>query len=604
MTKTKRTITVIALFAATLLCALFATFAAAPAKTFAEEPVAQEEYVNLCDIVNQFKFTNPNTPKYLQASINEDGDTVTIKCIQGYDIGTNYIYRFFVYLERDVEYKFSFKIKTDKMSESSNWKVVSRFIQNGKPATSGERSTTGSILTDWEEVSYTFIPTETAMNGEYGFDLCFFGLNEDEIIMIKDIKVEYPLSAVKNRGENLWNETFRLGSPDYRDKLDLDDTQTDEKYGKVYKYSLKTTVEETPVTAQNVMLRSDVAFVENVTYHVSYMYKTEKAKEDSFASATNIVRFLGKGAKFVNAKDDLRYSGARGIINGDGQWRMFNYVFTYDNMPDPTENNKAQTETTFDIYLVGMNPGDTVYIADLYISAVCDTCAKDVVYDWAKDYSSCTAKDWCTACHKVYGSETTTNISVTDTATCTEDGEKTYTATFTNTEFKTGTAVIKSVAGHKYGDATYTWSEDNTKCTAVRTCTVEGCNGKEEEPVDAVASEDTATCTEAGKITYTATFTNSVFEKQTKPVDTPAKGHDYKDGKCTRCEAADPEYKAPDAGTDNNGSDNTGSDNTGKTDDEGKSGCGSSISAITFLPALVLALLAAIVIAKNARKKD
>ena len=120
-----------------------------------------------------------------------------------------------------------------------------------------------------------------------------------------------------------------------------------------------------------------------------------------------------------------------------------------------------------------------------------------------------------------------------DGATCTEAGKITYTATaafngkdYTNTKEK----AIKAI-GHKYGEPTWNWTKgENNTYTATATFTCAN-DEKHVETVNAKVTEksDGATCTEAGKITYTATVT---FEgkdyKDTKTEEVAALGHDYK----------------------------------------------------------------------------
>ena len=125
-------------------------------------------------------------------------------------------------------------------------------------------------------------------------------------------------------------------------------------------------------------------------------------------------------------------------------------------------------------------------------------------------------------------------------ATCTEKGKDVYTATATVTdadgkEIGTLTADPKEVdlpaLGHKYGEPTWNWTKgENNTYTATATFTCAN-DEKHVETVDAKVTEksDGATCTEAGKITYTATVT---FEgkdyKGTKTEEVAALGHDYK----------------------------------------------------------------------------
>lgn len=125
-------------------------------------------------------------------------------------------------------------------------------------------------------------------------------------------------------------------------------------------------------------------------------------------------------------------------------------------------------------------------------------------------------------------------------ATCTEAGKDVYTATATVTdadgkEIGTLTADPKEVdlpaLGHKYGEPTWNWTKgENNTYTATATFTCAN-DEKHVETVDAKVTEksDGATCTEAGKITYTAAVT---FEgkdyKDTKTEEVAALGHDYK----------------------------------------------------------------------------
>ena len=80
---------------------------------------------------------------------------------------------------------------------------------------------------------------------------------------------------------------------------------------------------------------------------------------------------------------------------------------------------------------------------------------------------------------------------------------------------------------HKWGQPSYTWSQDNKTVTATRKCTVNGCTRVETETVNTTSKVTTAaTCTKKGKTTYTGSFKNSAFAAQTKVVENvPAAGH-------------------------------------------------------------------------------
>ena len=125
-------------------------------------------------------------------------------------------------------------------------------------------------------------------------------------------------------------------------------------------------------------------------------------------------------------------------------------------------------------------------------------------------------------------------------ATCTEKGKDVYTATATvkdaegKTEIGTLTDTYEvelAALEHKYGAPVWNWTKgENNTYTATATFTCAN-DEKHVETVDAKVTEksDGATCTEAGKITYTATVT---FEgkdyKDTKTEEVAALGHDYK----------------------------------------------------------------------------
>ncbi len=157
-------------------------------------------------------------------------------------------------------------------------------------------------------------------------------------------------------------------------------------------------------------------------------------------------------------------------------------------------------------------------------------------WNWSKgDDGSYTAiaTFTCDRCKDVQKVVATVGDPVETKATCTKAGKITYTATaafngkdYTNTREE----AIKAI-GHKYGEPTWNWTKgENNTYTATATFTCAN-DEKHVETVDAKVTEksDGATCTEAGKITYTATVT---FEgkdyKGTKTEEVAALGHDYK----------------------------------------------------------------------------
>lgn len=153
----------------------------------------------------------------------------------------------------------------------------------------------------------------------------------------------------------------------------------------------------------------------------------------------------------------------------------------------------------------------------------------EVTYEWNADYTICTATRVCSkdithveAENGVIASE------ITKQANCAEQGETTYTATFTNTAFATQTETAVNVAtndNHDYGTPIYEWNADYTQCTATRVC-IRNSEHKETENAT-VASETTGDCGTGITHTYTATFTNTVFERQVKTVTDTSAEHTY-----------------------------------------------------------------------------
>ena len=192
----------------------------------------------------------------------------------------------------------------------------------------------------------------------------------------------------------------------------------------------------------------------------------------------------------------------------------------------------------------------------------CDQC-QDPVYTW-------TPTDSCYTCKAVreckdpengkkhYREETAkVEAKTTKQATCEEEGEIVYTATFENkTEtdkkddakaedtkkadakaaesglFKTQTRAVKiNALGHKYGEVTYTWNQTDNgyTCTASRVCENDSSHGETETVEASMEVTKAPTCEEEGEEVYTAVFTNEAFETQTQTVKTGALGHRFGD---------------------------------------------------------------------------
>ena len=122
--------------------------------------------------------------------------------------------------------------------------------------------------------------------------------------------------------------------------------------------------------------------------------------------------------------------------------------------------------------------------------------------------------------------------------TCTEKGVKTFTCSCGETK----TEEIPAL-GHDWNEPTYTWAEDNSACTAQRSCKRDATHSESETVKPAETVTKKATCTEKGEKSLKATFTNEAFAEQSKTAEIPALGHDFAHGRCTRCDEKDPNFQ-------------------------------------------------------------
>ena len=125
--------------------------------------------------------------------------------------------------------------------------------------------------------------------------------------------------------------------------------------------------------------------------------------------------------------------------------------------------------------------------------------------------------------------------------TCTEAGFTTHTCTCGDSYVDTPVPAL----GHSFGE----WAVTKTAtCTGKgeETSTCSRCGEKQTRETDALGHDYKAvvtapTCTEAGYTTYTCARCSDSY----KGNEVEALGHEYKDGVCTRCGAADPDYVPP-----------------------------------------------------------
>mgnify|MGYP001175049674 CR=1 FL=1 len=110
--------------------------------------------------------------------------------------------------------------------------------------------------------------------------------------------------------------------------------------------------------------------------------------------------------------------------------------------------------------------------------------------------------------------------------------------------------------GHDWGEPSYVWN--GTSCTAEQVCSRDSSHKETETVTAAVTVTQSQSCLLDELSTYTASFQNAAFAKQTKEnvVTANKLGHDFKNGtwqsdgdhhwkKCFRCNVTNEENKAP-----------------------------------------------------------
>lgn len=184
---------------------------------------------------------------------------------------------------------------------------------------------------------------------------------------------------------------------------------------------------------------------------------------------------------------------------------------------EESNNNTGRTDVTIDGKLVwsggkmlthSYTDGES---EDNYVDQ------EDYVWEQREDGWYCTGHAKCGYCG--WPIEETVKATSVDKATCTEKGERAYTATFTHKCFEpqTKTEVLDPL-GHDWGEPEYSWAkqDDGWYCTAKRVCKRDASHVEEETVKASYQVTTPATTTKEGEGTYTATFENEAFETQTR----------------------------------------------------------------------------------------
>ena len=163
------------------------------------------------------------------------------------------------------------------------------------------------------------------------------------------------------------------------------------------------------------------------------------------------------------------------------------------------------------------------------------------VWKWTDDFTASATFTCGNDTSHVEKVDATVTSEVTE-GSCEVGGTRTYTAkvTFEGKEYTDTKTETIAATGHAYGAPVWKWNDDFT-ASATFTC---GNDASHVETVNAAVTNEVttaATCKADGVRTYTAKVTFEGKEyADTKTEVIPALGHDYKDGKCSRCGAEEP----------------------------------------------------------------
>ena len=163
------------------------------------------------------------------------------------------------------------------------------------------------------------------------------------------------------------------------------------------------------------------------------------------------------------------------------------------------------------------------------------------VWKWNDDFTASATFTCANDTSHVEKVDATVTSEVTE-GSCEVGGTRTYTAkvTFEGKEYTDTKTEVIPATGHAYGAPVWKWNDDFT-ASATFTC---GNDTSHVKTVNATVTNEVtteATCESTGVRTYTAkvTFDGKDYT-DTKTEVIPALGHDYKDGKCSRCGAEEP----------------------------------------------------------------
>ncbi len=312
---------------------------------------------------------------------------------------------------------------------------------------------------------------------------------------------------------------------------------------------------------------NDTTHVKNVTAEVTSAVTTPAACETT-GVRTYTAKVTFEGKEYTDTKTEV--IPATGHAYGEPVWKWTDgfeatATFTCANNAAHVKNVTATVTNAVTTEATCESTGTRTYTAKVTFDGKDYTDTKtetlpatshaygEPVWKWNDDFTaSATFTCGNDTSHVKTVNATVTN-EVTTEATCETDGVRTYTAkvTFEGEEYTDTKTEVIPATGHAYGEPVWKWNDDFT-ASATFTC---GNDTSHVETVNAAVTNEVtteATCKADGVRTYTAkvTFEGKEYtgDEVCKVCQTvvkqgeviPALGHDYKDGKCSRCGAEEP----------------------------------------------------------------
>lgn len=287
------------------------------------------------------------------------------------------------------------------------------------------------------------------------------------------------------------------------------------QHGKQYFYENQTTEQEAGLGRYTSAAFTNTAFtvktkdvvIPATGFEVSYVWA------EDFSSVTATAVPYAQGAETITETVTPQYSvktEATCTAAGTGLWTA-----TFTNSQFTTQTKEVEIPAKGHSLIHHAAAAAACGVAGNIEYWQCETCGK-LFADEAATQEKTESEILIPALSHNY------EAKVTKEPTCEEEGVRTYTCSLCGDTY---TEVIPA-AGHDWGEVQYTWSSDNSKVTAKRTCATDPAH-VETETVDTTSEVLVqVTCETDGKVRYTtAEFTNKDFEVQKMEVVVKAEGH-------------------------------------------------------------------------------